>query len=299
MSIISRAYRLENDFQEVMEFLRDTYIETRSLHNWLPPRFENSRSEMAPNTFIWEEIEDSNPRIVAVANPEIRFQYFIQIHPDYSILENEIIEWIINHCTSQKLNSDDALKISIVALDGNPNREAALHDCGFERDRIYGILRIRDVRAPIPDYSLPDGYTIRAVIPQTDFPKIAENIRIVFSHGDWFTAEILEGLSQSSFYNPELDLVVVAPDRSIASFCTFRMDPPSRITELEPMGTHPDHRRLGLAKALLSEGFKRLKRYDPSLLYIGGAPDTPEANRLYEATGFTERYEYYYWCKMI
>jgi predicted GNAT family acetyltransferase len=35
------------------------------------------------------------------------------------------------------------------------------------------------------------------------------------------------------------------------------------------------------------------------MLYIGGAADTPAANRLYEATGFTDRYDYFFWDKMM
>jgi GNAT superfamily N-acetyltransferase len=137
------------------------------------------------------------------------------------------------------------------------------------------------------------------VIPETDFPRLVEAIRIVFGHGESFNVEVLEWLSNRSFYVPELDLVVVAPDRSIASFCTFRVDPPSRIVELEPMGTLPDQRRKGLAKAIIVEGLKRLRKYDPSLLYIGGAADTPEANRLYEVTGYSGSLRYYYWHKTI
>ena len=298
MPIASRRYRQE-DFQTVMGFLRDTFAETGSLHNWLPPRFENSRDALFPDTQIWEEICGGPPRIVAVANPEVKFRYFIQIYPDFAFLEGEIVRWIEGHCASQKPDPDGELRISIVALEGNPAREAALLEQGFERGPVYGILRLRDVEAPITDYQPPEGYTIRSVRPETDFPRIAEIIRMVFSHSEWFTAEVLEGLSRASFYNPDLDLVVVAPDGSIASFCTFRMDPPSRITELEPMGTHPNHRRLGLAKALLSEGFRRLRSYNPSLLYIGGAADTTEANRLYEVTEFKEKHDYYYWHKKI
>jgi hypothetical protein len=47
------------------------------------------------------------------------------------------------------------------------------------------------------------------------------------------------------------------------------------------------------------EGFRRLAKYDPTLLYVGGAADTPEANRLYEVTGFNGRFDYYYWYKTI
>jgi len=65
------------------------------------------------------------------------------------------------------------------------------------------------------------------------------------------------------------------------------------------MGTLPEHRRKGIAKAILEEGFRRLATHSPTLLYIGGAANTPEANRLYNVTQFTERYDYYYWHKTI
>ena len=65
------------------------------------------------------------------------------------------------------------------------------------------------------------------------------------------------------------------------------------------MGTHPDHRRKGLAKALISEGLKQLMSYDPTLIFIGGAANTIEANRLYEVTGFTEKKLLYRWNKLL
>ncbi|NQT07631.1 GNAT family N-acetyltransferase [Candidatus Bathyarchaeota archaeon] len=299
MPVVSRGYEPELDFQRVMGFLRDSFAETGSLHNWLPPRFENSRAEMAAGTRLWEEVGDSESRIVAVANPESRFLYFVQMDPDYAYLEGEVVGWIVDYCTSQGTSPGEELRVSIVALEGNPAREAALRERGFERGQVYGILRLRSVDAHIPDYKPPEGYVIRSVRPEEDFDRIAAAIRVVFGHGEWFTGEVLEELSRASFYRGDLDLVAVAPGGDVASFCTFRVDPQSRVTELEPMGTLPEYRRMGLAKALLVEGFRRLAKYDPTLLYIGGAADTPEANRLYEVTGFTERYDYYHWQKTI
>lgn len=191
------------------------------------------------------------------------------------------------------------LRLSVVALEGNPAREAALRKRGFVKGSVYGILRLRDADAPIPGYRVPDGFKIRAVCPETDFEEIAACIRVVFGHGDWFTKEVLEETSRASFYHEDLDLVAIDPDGKIASFCTFRLDSPSRITELEPMGTLSEYRGRGIAKALLCEGFRRLKKHDPTLLYIGGAADTPAANRLYEVTGFTERHDYFFWDKML
>jgi mycothiol synthase len=298
MKIVSRGYNQAEDFNSVMTFLRDTFTESGSLHNWLPPRFEGSSDSMASGTRIWEDIGGQNPKIVAMANPEEKFTYFIQTHPEYNFLEGEIVDWIGNHCASVKSDSEE-MRVSIVALEGNPAREKALQMHGFERGPIYGILRLRPVEAPIPDSMPPEGYSIRSVQPEKDFDEIAAAIRKVFGHGEWFTASILEGTSRASFYRRDLDLVVVAPDGSIASFCTFRMDPESRVTELEPMGTLPEHRRKGLAKAILTEGFRRLATHSPTLLYIGGAANTPEANQLYKVTGFTERHDYYFWNKTI
>jgi mycothiol synthase len=299
MPVSSRAYRHEDDFQAVMSYLRDTYSETASLHNWLPPRFENSGKGMEPDTRIWEFCSgEPRPRILAVANPEAKFRYFIQIHPDYSFLEEEIIQWIEDHSAAQKAEPGGQ-RLSVVALEGNPAREEALRRHGFERGEVYGILRLRDVDAPIPGYRVPDGFEVRSVCPEKDFDEIARGVRAVFGHGEWFTREVLEETSRLSFYHEDLDLVAVDPDGKIASFCTFRLDPPSGIAELEPMGTLPEYRGQGIARALLCEGFRRLVRYDPTLLYIGGAADNPAANRLYELTGFTERYDYIYWNKMV
>ena len=96
-------------------------------------------------------------------------------------------------------------------------------------------------------------------------------------------------------YDPKQDFPRVMAFLRDSSFCTFRVDLQSRVAELEPMGTLPKYRRMGLAKAIIAEGFRRISEYSPTLLYIGGAANTLEANRLYEVTGFTEKYYYYFW----
>ncbi len=284
-----------------MSYLRETYSETKSLNNWLPPRFENSIIEMKDSVHLWEEIsgEDKRQKILALATPEIKFRYFIQVHPKYYSLEEDILRWIEKYSLLQKADQRESQKLSVIALEGNSTRETTLQKLGFERGNIYGILRIRDLEAPIPNYQVPDGFNIRSVNPETDLEDLAKAIRVVFGHGESFTKEVLAEISHTSFYHKDLDLVMVDREGSLASFCTFRLDQPSGIAELEPMGTLPEYRGIGLAKALLCEGFRRLREHDPKLLYIDGAANTPAANRLYEATGFTRRHNYYFWHKMV
>jgi len=298
MMITSRGYTPDTDLSKVQEFLFEVHKETGTFQNWLPTRFENNHMDQVENIRIWEE-EGAQRRVMAVANPETKTIYFIQIRPGHPPLLDTVIRWIETHTASKKPDPAEKQKIHIINIGGDREREAALRKRGFERGPVYGILRVRDLNAPIPDAPVPEGFTIRSVRGREDYEKLAANIRAVFGHGEWFTADTLEGIARGSFYIRDLDLVAEAPDGAIASFCTFRVDPVSRATELEPMGTHPDYRGLGLAKSLIFEGMRRLKKYDPLLLYIDGAADNPRANRLYEATGFEKKGTYFYWSKMI
>lgn len=292
MVVESKAYHNETDHIRVMEFLRATYAETGSLENWLPPRFENNSRSMDPGILLWED----DGKLVGLVIPEESLVYFVQLHPGYLWLYDEMVNWIEKYSRANWGKKDAVLKV--IEMEGNPEKEKTLQEHGFTRGRIYGIFRIRDIDAAIPDYELPDGFSVRSVSPD-DFDEIACCIRQVFGHGEWFNREILETLASASFYNPDLDLVVVDKQGKIVSFCTFRLDPLSRVTELEPMGTLPDYRSMGIGRALLCEGFRRLKTYNPSILYIGGAANNPAANRLYELTGFTQRIDLYRWEKPL
>ena len=292
MVVVSRSYCYDRDRSRVLEFLRETYAETGCLENWFPPRFENNRREMDPGIHVWEE----NGVLVGFVIPEDPLVCFIQLHPDYMSLYGEMVEWIEEY--SSLTWSKKGAVLSIVEHTGNLGKEQVLHEHGFTRGRIYGIFHIRDVQTPIPDYKLPEGFSIRSVSPE-DYDEIASCIRQVFGHGEWFTREILTESGAASFYHSDLDLVVIDEAERIVSFCTFRYDSPSGVTELEPMGTLEDYRSKGIGRALLCEGFRRLKKYDPTLLHICGAANTPAANRLYELTGFTEKIDMYRWEKPL
>jgi ribosomal protein S18 acetylase RimI-like enzyme len=287
MHITDRPYTHVKDIQPVMSFLRDTYAETGSLSNWLPQRFENSAKENEADIHIWMD----GGRIVAVANPEETRRYFLQIHPNYTTLEGEILDWVEEHSKGGIL--------SIVTMEGDKTGEELLRRRGYERGKTEGILRIHDPKSPKPAYQPPDGFKIRTVDPGRDFKELSAAVRTVFGHGEWLNEEVLKAVARMSFYEGELDLVAVDASGAIASFCTFRVDAPGRLAELEPMGTLPKYQGLGLAKALISEGLRRLESYEPRIIFISGAANTPPANRLYEITGFTIKHDFYFWNKTV
>ncbi|MFX1511770.1 MAG: GNAT family N-acetyltransferase [Promethearchaeota archaeon] len=302
MPIISRKFNSEKDFEQVITFLLHTYKITNSLVNWLPDRFENSYYKWTGDIQVWEIVVEgrdlSTAEIIAIANPEYERVYYIQIHPDYKYLEREIVEWIEKHCIEKKTDKSKNENLHLFSLEGDQKREALLSELGYENRGIFDYIRTRPLDMPVPAVKVPEGFTIRSFQGRADYQKYMEAIKAVFNH-DHVTEEVLDYLTSATFYNQDLDIVALAPNGTIAAFCTIRMDPVGKTASLEPMGTHPGYRKLGLARAVLYEGLKRAKKYVPTLFYIGGAANTPEANKFYEAVGFSEKVAEYVWRKEI
>lgn len=306
MKIVSSVYDSEKNFSSVMRFLFETFRKTRSYQNWFPDRFENSHEgggskRWVDDIRIWKEINDKGSpaeKIVALANPESPTDYFIQIDPAFNYLEKEILEWIEKHCLGRKKDPRKRENLRIHTIEGNSARELLLAKLGYQKGEISGYLRLRPLDLPIPDIRIPENYEIRSLRGKSDYDQLANVTRLVFGHGEWFNAEVYEGITRCSFYKQDLDLVAVATDGAFASFCTFRMDPVSKITNLEPVGTHPKHRRLGLAKTLILLGLRLALKYNPSLFYVNAA-NTPAANQLYDSVGYSNKFVEYCWVKEI
>jgi predicted GNAT family acetyltransferase len=98
-------------------------------------------------------------------------------------------------------------------------------------------------------------------------------------------------------YHRDFDYVAIASDGSLAAYVGAPYDEANRCGIIEPVCTHPDHLRRGLAHTLTLEalhGFQKIGATDVIL----GTGDREAANRLYEAAGFTEAYRGYYWRKI-
>lgn len=135
---------------------------------------------------------------------------------------------------------------------------------------------------------LPPGYRIRHVRDASEFAARVDLHRAAFS-ASRLSVEKYERLATCPHYRLEDDLVVEAPDGSLAAFALAWWDPVGRVGEFEPVGTHPDHQRLGLARALLRHGVRRFTELGATVVqvYADATDAGPEA--LYEAAGFRRR----------
>jgi mycothiol synthase len=88
-------------------------------------------------------------------------------------------------------------------------------------------------------------------------------------------------IQAAPLYRCDLDLVAIAPEGDVAAFTTVWYDDVIRCGIFEPVGTKPEHQRCGLARSLLGEGMRRLKKMGATYAMTTGG--TPPANALYQS----------------
>lgn len=142
-------------------------------------------------------------------------------------------------------------------------------------------------RAPLVELAepvLPDGYLIRAVRGLDEAAAVSEVHAASF--GSTWTPEMYRKVMQSPGYAAERELIVEAADGTFAAFTVTWHDPVNRTGLLEPVGTHPDHRRRGLGKALVL--FAMCKMATEGMKYATVVNDgtNEAAQRLYRSCGF-------------
>jgi ribosomal protein S18 acetylase RimI-like enzyme len=142
------------------------------------------------------------------------------------------------------------------------------------------------------------GYTLRTTRPEdpAECQRMADLLNAAFGRDFHNAAEYHDFCRLAPSFRQDLDLVAVAPDGSFAAYVGIPYDDVNRRGIFEPVCTHPDHRRLGLAQALMQEGLRRLK----ALGAVDATVDTGNvlpANQLYDSLGFTEAYRGYAWHK--
>jgi GNAT superfamily N-acetyltransferase len=155
-----------------------------------------------------------------------------------------------------------------------------------ERTGEAEIQHRRSLEEPLPEVPAAPGYSIRPLGAGLELLERCYASGLGFHEDDLQFArdnrdhpEWYHGIQSAPLYRRDLDIVAVAADGSIASFCTAWFDDLSRTAYLEPVATVPAHRKHGLGKAVCLEALQRLKRMGCKVAFVGGY--SQRANALY------------------
>jgi mycothiol synthase len=168
-------------------------------------------------------------------------------------------------------------------LDGHFTRQ------GFQLKRGY-VHFIRKLEQDLPLTHLTDGFVIRACAGLSEVSARAMAQAGAFESTAPFERylERFTNFMRSPVYDQELDIVAVDPQGHVGSFCIVWPDLENKVGLFEPVGTHPNFQRKGLARAVTTEGLQRLKRCGVRSAIVSTFEDNLPAIKLYEALGFQQ-----------
>jgi len=130
---------------------------------------------------------------------------------------------------------------------------------------------------------LPDGFRFASLNDVTDDAYI-EGHKAAWSDNrpSPYRRELHEAVKRTPQFRPDLVTIALAPDGTVASYCIGWMDERSQTLEIEPLGTHRDYRRLGLAHAVVKEVQHRAWAQGAKYVLVWNNPNTnPAAYGLY------------------
>lgn len=180
-------------------------------------------------------------------------------------------------------------------------RLASLSRLGFVAEPGSSVRLRRSLTAFAPEVGAsvtPAGYRIRP-LAEDELGAYLALARSLFPHAS--RLPLSEGrrraLMADPAYTPDLDLVVESADGTLVSIChsALRPDERERLGRragwIELLGVLPDHRRMGLARALLRAGLAALADYGADCALLTMRADNVSASALYAAEGFTRLFE--------
>lgn len=297
MPTILRNYQTEEDYWRVRQFLREVNLcNDRREFSWSLLRWDYWRWHINENIFhlslpdvvtFWEWDDE----IVAMLNPDMPGEAFFQIHPAFRS-DIPIAEMV--DVAEQKLPQvrDDGKKELILWVnEGDGTMKRLFTRRGYVRSKYKAEhMRRRFMTQPLPDPVPLNGYTVRALGDESEHPARSWLSWKVF-HPDepdekYEGYEWYKNIQRVPLYRRDLDIVAVSSDGELAAFCTVWFDDVTRTAVFEPVGTHPDHQKRGLGKAVMSEGLRRAQKLGATMASVSSYSDA--AHALYHSMGFTE-----------
>jgi ribosomal protein S18 acetylase RimI-like enzyme len=295
MTLHNRPFESEADYEYMRALLVDSLgraglpvYATIGDIDWWRSADEDPRAVYMAR--LW--FDDERP--VAWAWP-VDDQVDIVVHPDYPALHDAALAWAEAEY-EQRQGAMPEKPMRAWSFTGDATRIAALIARGYRPTEDGGVLFSQSITATTPPPTLPPGYRFDHVRGAADIPRRVAVQRAAFE-SEFMTEAIARAVQASPTYQPELDLVIVAPDESFAAFALIWLDDANHVGVFEPLGVAAAHWRRGLGRALLAEGLRRLAIRGARIACVGTGLDNHRARGLYEAAGFTELDRNFAWIR--
>jgi mycothiol synthase len=295
MTISYRRYSSEDDFWAMRALLRDVSRLNRShMWSWHVARLDYARWHICLNcahvtlqdvAFLW----DAENALIGFVMPDGGpGEAHLCVHPNWQIraVERQMLDVAEQHLASTSPNG--SCRLTVWAPHHYALRQQLLTSRGYRKADEPEYQWRRSLDTPIPEAPLASGYAIH---PMGDGSELLERCYasgLAFHPDDISIADEnrrdptwYHNIQTAPLYRRDLDLVAVASDGAVGAFCTVWFDDVTRSAVFEPVATAPAHQRRGLARALMTEGLRRLQRMGCLTAFVSGYSEA--ANALYRS----------------
>jgi len=301
-----RPYRSASDVARLQEFnarLIRSHGRVGLMHPGdIPHRMFSALRRDDPHelVYLWE---DDSGEIVAWALLDPRGAGFdLQVSPAaremMPALETEVNVWSEETLlTMMGERGSGARFIETDAFTEDAPRTKFLQRSGWVAQEHELIMLSRRSLEEVPEPDLPPGYKLRSVAGLHEAGPMSELHSAAFD-SSW-TPDLYRYVMESPGYDPDRELLIEAPDGTLAAFCVTWPDTINRTGLFEPVAVHPDHRRRRLGSALMRAGMVEMRRWGMKWAEVMYEVNNPGSGRLYRGEGFTPLWEVAFYRKPV
>ena len=259
----------------------------------LPYRLSSWALDFPENIALWEDGEGRLLAWAVMQTPWWEIDCVIHPHADKN-LYMQIITWADGNARQMAGTAWGRPSWYVSVFTGQQGRIRTLEEAGFASQADVGenswskVLMQRDAQAPLANYRIPAGFTVRPLAGESEVEAYVALHRSVFESKSMTTEWRMRTLRHPG-YRPDLDLVVAAPDGRLAAFCIgwFQENVhPVPSGRIEPLGCHQDFRRYALGRLALAEALRRLQSCGAQQITVETDNYRNTAFDLYQSLGF-------------
>ena len=262
---------ITDDYFKVRDFLLNLGYSEFSYARWDWMATHSYLDKIAVGKIgIWEE----NDEIVGVATFDtVPGTAFCLTNPNYRGLKEEMLKY-----AEEQLSTPAGFEIVIRDTDyyfqGIAARSGFLASQRKEPDSVFYIDETS------LDYELPEGFRVTTLKDDFDLLQYRRVLWKGFNHelkGEGlfnFSSED-EASAREEMFRPNINLdlkvAVVSPEGNFVSYCGMWYDPAARFALVEPVATDPEYRKMGLGKAAVLEGVRRVGLLGAKIAFVGSS----------------------------
>lgn len=288
----ARSYAGSADLQAMIDLTQTLRSRGQKVYPIATDLYEElAEPEVQASVRLWENDKQQLVGFVYVS----QYQNLVDVFTASEFtpaIETEIITWAVSAMQRRNQETGETQTLDASTLESDGERLAMLERHGFERQPESSILLACPLVQPIPDPVLPAGFTIRPMRGEAELSAYVALHRAAFGT-EMMTVDYRRTIMSAPDFIPELDLVAVAPNGDLAAFCVcqiFPDDSPRAGGQKEgwtdPIGTHPDYQRQGLAKALILAGMRLLHARGIDTVILGTSSTNSAMLQTARAVGF-------------